>query len=178
MRALHQLAPCACRQLYERMEGLAAAFMKCGVAAGDTVCQFADNSSRWLVADQAIMLCACINAVRGAGAPEDELLRITDVAAPRALVLQDRAAFERLAPHIGSRIRGVKFVMLLWDDVTPEMRAAVPIPVYSYIEVRPLSAVCARALLFADCAAVRRASSVRQANAATACVAHSSSISA
>ena len=118
------------------MELLAAALIKCGVAAGDTVCQFADNSSRWLVADQAIMLCACINAVRGATAPEDELLRIVDVAAPKALVVQDRAAFERLAPHIGTRIHGLKFVMLLWDEVTPEMRAAAPTAVYSYNEVR------------------------------------------
>ena len=37
---------------------------------------FSENSSRWLVADQAIMLCGAADAVRGASSPPDELAYI------------------------------------------------------------------------------------------------------
>ena len=37
---------------------------------------FSENSSRWLVADQAIMLCGAADAVRGASSPPAELAYI------------------------------------------------------------------------------------------------------
>lgn len=37
---------------------------------------FSENSSRWLVADQAIMLCGAADAVRGASSPPNELAYI------------------------------------------------------------------------------------------------------
>lgn len=40
------------------------------------VALFSENSSRWLVADQAIMLCGAADAVRGASSPPHELAYI------------------------------------------------------------------------------------------------------
>lgn len=37
---------------------------------------FSENSSRWLIADQAIMLCGAADAVRGASSPPHELAYI------------------------------------------------------------------------------------------------------
>lgn len=37
------------------------------------VALFSENSSRWLVADQGIMLCGAADAVRGASSPAQEL---------------------------------------------------------------------------------------------------------
>jgi long-subunit acyl-CoA synthetase (AMP-forming) len=38
--------------MYADMQQLAAAFGAVGIREGDVVAQFADNSSRWLLADQ------------------------------------------------------------------------------------------------------------------------------
>lgn len=46
------------------------------VCAWLQVSLFSENSSRWLVADQAIMLCGAADAVRGASSPPDELAYI------------------------------------------------------------------------------------------------------
>jgi long-subunit acyl-CoA synthetase (AMP-forming) len=44
-----------CSEMFEHMQQLAAAFSHAGVREGDVVAQFADNSSRWLLADQVLL---------------------------------------------------------------------------------------------------------------------------
>ena len=47
------------------------------VCHASQVSLFSENSSRWLTADQGIMLCGAADAVRGASSPADELAFIT-----------------------------------------------------------------------------------------------------
>jgi len=56
----------------------AAALELLGLTKGGTVGVFAENGARWLLFDQAVMACGGATAVRGAGAPAEELLYILD----------------------------------------------------------------------------------------------------
>jgi len=47
-----------------------------GVAPDEKVALFADNSCRWLVADQGIMATGAINVVRGTRSSDEELFEI------------------------------------------------------------------------------------------------------
>ena len=60
-------------ELAERIATAAAAFRVRGVKEGDLVALFAENSPRWLVADQGLMRAGAADAVRGASAPVEEL---------------------------------------------------------------------------------------------------------
>ena len=52
---------------------LAAGLQALGLAPGDKVSLFSENSGRWLLADQAIMTCGAADAVRGVGSSAEEL---------------------------------------------------------------------------------------------------------
>ena len=60
-------------ELAERIAIAGAAFRRHGVKEGDVVALFAENSPRWLVADQGLMRAGAADAVRGASAPVEEL---------------------------------------------------------------------------------------------------------
>ena len=66
------------RELADRIAAAAAAFHRYGVQAGDLVALFAENSPRWLIADQGLMRAGAADAVRGASAPVEELLYILE----------------------------------------------------------------------------------------------------
>lgn len=129
---------CLCRALYNHMQDMAAAFWHCGVREGDVVAQFADNSSRWILADQGIMLNAGINAVRSGSASEDELLGIARESGASGLVVQDNAVLARLAPRLYELEGKIKFVLVLWGEGSPEMRTLVQTPLYTFAEVWPV----------------------------------------
>jgi long-chain acyl-CoA synthetase len=54
-------------ELRERIRWLAAALQAQGVGAGDKVSVFAENSNRWLTAEQGVMLAGACNAVSAQG---------------------------------------------------------------------------------------------------------------
>ena len=64
--------------------------------AGDVVALFAENSPRWLVADQGLMRCGAADAVRGASAPVEELRYILEDCNATALVVQNVDLWRRL----------------------------------------------------------------------------------
>jgi long-chain acyl-CoA synthetase len=84
------------RQLAERIDQAAAAFRGLGINSGDVVGLFAENSPRWLVADQGLMRAGAIDAVRGAAAPVEELRYILEDSAAVALVVQTADLLQRL----------------------------------------------------------------------------------
>lgn len=57
---------------------------------------FSENSSRWLVADGAVMSCGAAGAVRGSTAPPEELLYIAQHSGAVGMVVQDGATLDRL----------------------------------------------------------------------------------
>ncbi|WP_094554684.1 AMP-binding protein [Synechococcus sp. 1G10] len=103
------------RELDARIEWAAAAFAHLGLGEGEVVALFAENSPRWLVADQGIMRCGAADAVRGSSAPLEELLYILDDCGAVGMVVESAALLERLAqePEALARLR---FVVLLEDE--------------------------------------------------------------
>ena len=89
-----------------------------GLGADDVVALLADNSPRWLIADQAVMSCGAADAVRGSTAPVEELLYIVEDCSACGLILQDHALLERLQglPLSDNIWEQLRFVVLLTDE--------------------------------------------------------------
>lgn len=123
------------------MEYLAAAFASCGLRQGQTVAQFADNSSRWVLADQGIMLNGAINAVRGGATQAAQLLDILNVSGASAIVVQDAAVLGQLTAVLQQAEQRPAFVVALWGDVeqSAELKE-LGIQVFSYSSVLPSTA--------------------------------------
>ncbi len=83
--------------LSEKIDTSASAFRSFGIGRGDVVALFAENSPRWLVADQGIMRVGAIDAVRGVTAPVEELNFILDDSKAIALVIQTADLWHKLA---------------------------------------------------------------------------------
>ena len=98
--------------LAERIDQAAAAFRSLQIGSGDVVGLFAENSPRWLVADQGLMRAGAIDAVRGAAAPVEELRYILEDSSAVALVVQTADLLQRLQlpAELQERLR---FVLVL-----------------------------------------------------------------
>ena len=83
-------------ELAERIATAAAGFRLHGIQEGDVVALFAENSPRWLVADQGLMRAGAADAVRGASAPVEELRYILMDCQATALVVQNADVWRRL----------------------------------------------------------------------------------
>ena len=92
-----------------------------GLGSDDVVALLADNSPRWLIADQAVMSCGAADAVRGSTAPVEELHYIIEDCNACGLILQDYALLERLqALQLSEKIwEQLRFVVLLADGMPP-----------------------------------------------------------
>ena len=99
-------------ELAQRIEAVAAAFHERGVRSGDVVALFAENSPRWLVADQGLMRVGAADAVRGASAPVEELRYILEDCQAVALVVQNAELWQRLQLSSEQRQR-LRFVLQL-----------------------------------------------------------------
>ena len=99
-------------ELAERIATAAAAFRRNGVNEGDVVALFAENSPRWLVADQGLMRAGAADAVRGASAPVEELRYILMDCRATALVVQNAEVWRRLALAPDQRAQ-LRFVLQL-----------------------------------------------------------------
>lgn len=121
------------REVVGQIRSLAAAFQSWGLAKNDKVSLFAENSSRWIVADQAIMWSGGVDAVRGSSAPLDELTFILHNSNSCAAVLEDAETLKKLTPELkGAACSHFKFVVVMWGAVSEELRNQFPFPVYSF----------------------------------------------
>lgn len=100
------------QQLAERIAQASAAFRSLRISSGDVVGLFAENSPRWLVADQGLMRAGAIDAVRGAAAPVEELRYILEDADAVALVVQTADLLQRLELKAELQER-LRFVLVL-----------------------------------------------------------------
>ncbi|MEB3303396.1 MAG: AMP-binding protein [Cyanobacteriota bacterium] len=100
------------RELGEAIERAAAAVAALGVQPGDVVALFAENSPRWMVIDQGLMRAGAADAVRGSGAPPEELRYILEDCGAVGLVVESSTLFRKLelAPEQLQRLR---FVVVL-----------------------------------------------------------------
>jgi long-chain acyl-CoA synthetase len=100
------------------IEGAAAAFAALGVKAGEVVALFAENSPRWLITDQGLMRAGAADAVRGSGAPPEELRYILADCGAVALVVESAALFNAL--NLGADdLERLRFVLCLEGAPAP-----------------------------------------------------------
>lgn len=106
-----------------------------GVRPAEKLALFADNSCRWLVADQGIMATGAINVVRGSRSSVEELLQIYNHSESVALVVDNPEFFNRISETLRSQA-AVRFVILVWGDkscLTSEVLEGLP--VYNYKDI-------------------------------------------
>ncbi len=102
------------RQLATEIHRFAAGLQTLGVQPRVGVALFADNSPRWLIADQGIMLTGAFNAVRSSQAETQELLSILDNSEAKALVVEDLKILKRLIAEIPTQ--QIELIILLSDE--------------------------------------------------------------
>ncbi|MGB3265924.1 MAG: long-chain fatty acid--CoA ligase [Microcoleus sp.] len=106
--------------LYHQIQQFAAGLQALGIepipgeAIPPRVALFADNSPRWLIADQGIMTAGAANAVRGATADPEELLYIIQDSGSTALVVENLELLKKLQHRLLDL--PVKLVVLLSDE--------------------------------------------------------------
>ncbi len=114
------------QQLDAAISTAASAFAALGVRSGDVVALFAENSPRWLVADQGLMRAGAADAVRGSSAPLDELRYILEDSGAIGLVLESKALLQRLELS-DPQLERLRFVLVL-DDGPAELTPATAPP--------------------------------------------------
>ncbi len=99
-------------ELAENISKAAEAFSQIGVEPDDVVAIFAENSPRWLIADQGLMRLGASDAVRGATAPPSELRYILEDSNSVGLIVQNFDVWEKLSLN-DKQINSLKFVIQL-----------------------------------------------------------------
>jgi long-chain acyl-CoA synthetase len=85
-----------------------------GIKPRTAVALFADNSPRWLIADQGIMLTGAFNAVRSSQAETQELLSILDNSNAKTLVIEDVKTLKKIDERLAEF--GIDLIILLSDE--------------------------------------------------------------
>ncbi|BFM40844.1 long-chain fatty acid--CoA ligase [Synechocystis sp. LKSZ1] len=117
-------------ELYENLQQFAAGLQQLGLAANDRIAIFADNSPRWLVADQGSLLAGAINVVRSSQAEREELRYILQDSGSTALIVEDAKTLAKL--QLTSEQFPLKFVVLLSDEAPP---TEGPFPLVNFQQV-------------------------------------------
>ncbi|KAM0932137.1 putative long-chain-fatty-acid--[acyl-carrier-protein] ligase [Dioscorea sansibarensis] len=105
------------KQLEQEILDFAEGLRVIGVVPDEKLALFADNSSRWLVADQGIMAMGAINVVRGMRSSDEELIQIYKHSESVALVVESPEFLNRLAKSFISEV-DKRFIILLWGEKT------------------------------------------------------------
>ena len=108
-------------QLRSAIEQFAAGLQALEIKPGDRISLFADNSPRWLIADQGMMTAGAVNVVRSAKADRDELLFMIANSGTTALAVEDLATLEKLRSGLGDL--PIRHVILLSDEEPANLKS-------------------------------------------------------
>jgi long-chain acyl-CoA synthetase len=116
LNAPHQHPPVSLtyREVATQIRQFATGLQVLGIQAHTGVALFADNSPRWLIADQGIILSGAFNAVRSSQADPQELLAILDNSQAKTLVIEDLKTLKKLSGKLADR--AIKLIILLSDE--------------------------------------------------------------
>ncbi len=106
------------RDTFEQINAFGAGLRSLGVQFGEKVALIADNSPRWLIADQGILAIGAANATRSSQADRSELLYIIEHSDSVAIVVENLATLQKLEPELHSL--PVKNIILLSDETPPK----------------------------------------------------------
>ncbi|OMP09475.1 AMP-dependent synthetase/ligase [Corchorus olitorius] len=123
------------KQLEQEILDFAEGLRVIGVKPEEKIALFADNSSRWLIADQGIMAMGAINVVRGSRSAVEELLQIYNHSESVGLVVDNPEFFNRLAGRFCSTAI-MKVVVLLWGEKSWLASGETQnVPIFTYKEI-------------------------------------------
>ncbi len=106
------------RGTFEQINAFGAGLRSLGLQFGDKVALIADNSPRWLIADQGTLAIGAANATRSSQADRSELLYIIEHSDSVAIVVENLATLKKLEPELHSL--PVKNIILLSDETPPD----------------------------------------------------------
>ncbi|PIA35950.1 hypothetical protein AQUCO_03400087v1 [Aquilegia coerulea] len=119
------------QEILEFCEGLRVV----GLKTDEKIALYADNSCRWLVADQGIMATGAINVVRGTRSSVEELLQIYIHSDSVALVVDTPELLNRISETFISRA-AIRFIILLWGEKSSLNSTVLEgVSVFNYKEV-------------------------------------------
>ncbi|MBV8885148.1 MAG: long-chain fatty acid--CoA ligase [Chroococcidiopsidaceae cyanobacterium CP_BM_RX_35] len=101
-------------ELYQQIQQFAASLQLLGIQPDSRIALFADNSPRWMIADQGIMTSGAVDVVRSAQAEREELLFILADSGSTALVVEDCKTLKKLRERLNSL--PIQLVILLSDE--------------------------------------------------------------
>ena len=101
-------------ELAQKIEQIAIGLQVLGVKPQEKIALFADNSPRWLIADQGIIAAGAVNVVRSSTAETQELSYIFQDSDSVALVVENQKTLEKLSDNLQES--NLKFVVLLSDE--------------------------------------------------------------
>ncbi|MEL6166678.1 MAG: AMP-binding protein, partial [Cyanobacteria bacterium J06628_3] len=104
-------------ELFNQIQQFAAGLQALGIKPEERISLIADNSPRWLIADQGMMTAGAVNAVRSSQADVDELAYILANSDSTVLVAQDLKTFEKLRPRLDDL--PIKLAILLTGETAP-----------------------------------------------------------
>jgi long-chain acyl-CoA synthetase len=102
------------REVATQIRLFATGLQSLGIQPQTGVAIFADNSPRWLIADQGIMLMGAFNAVRSSQADPEELCSILDNSQAQTLVIEDLKTLKKLSNKLVDR--SINLIILLSDE--------------------------------------------------------------
>lgn len=102
------------QELFTQIKLFATGLQSLGIQPHTGVALFADNSLRWLIADQGIMMAGAFNAVRSSQAETQELISIIDNSGAKTLVVEDLKTLEKLKDSLSDLSIGL--IILLSDE--------------------------------------------------------------
>ena len=112
-------------QLYQQIQQFAAGLQSLGfkteldeTGIPTRIALFADNSPRWMIADQGIITAGAANAVRSAQADREELLYILEDSGSIGLVVENLTLLKSLRDRLDSL--PLEWVILLSEEKPPE----------------------------------------------------------
>ncbi|KAL9325207.1 hypothetical protein ACSQ67_005852 [Phaseolus vulgaris] len=128
------------KQLEQAILDFAEGLRVIGVKPDEKLALFADNSCRWLVADQGMMASGAINVVRGSRSSVAELLQIYNHSESVALVVDNSEMFNRVANTFYSTTT-MRFIILLWGEKSELVaQQNKHIPVFTFTQLIDLGA--------------------------------------
>lgn len=110
-------------ELYQQIQQFAAGLQALDVQAGSRIGLIADNSPRWLIADQGAIASGAVNVVRSAQAERQELLFILENSGSTALIAENLQTLQKLRADLDSL--PIAFVVLLSDEQPPDTNLKV-----------------------------------------------------
>jgi long-chain acyl-CoA synthetase len=106
------------RDTFEKINIFGAGLRSLGIQFGEKVALIADNSPRWLIADQGILAIGAANATRSSQADRSELLYIIEHSDSVAIVVESLATLKKLEPELHTL--PIRQIILLSDETPPE----------------------------------------------------------